>query len=238
MCNNPLNAAALNWRSPANVAGTITLDGQFRPVGNFFLDNPGAVNLAFSNLVPGALYRFAVNASATTATLTLPGSAYFAGGASINLTFTGNQWYLFDVVLHNNTVIITAAGSGVSGSFAQLNADNQFLEVELYGFKSRVRDESGANYNFANADTGQVIRFTNNGGCAALLHKAAPKGWMTSVVQGGTSQVVFTVESGATLTNRQSHTKTAGQYAMISIVCVQNTGGSSANFVLSGDTAL
>jgi hypothetical protein len=239
MCNNPLNSRALNWRSPANIAGTITLDGQFRPVSNFFLDNPGTVALVFSNLLPGALYRFGVNATATTAQLNLPVNAYFAGGAAINLTFTGNQWYLFDFVLHNGTVIVTPAGGGtISGSFAQLNADNQFLEVALYGFKSRVRDEGGANYNFVNADTGQVIRFTNAGGCAALLHKAAPVGWMITGYQGGSNQVVFTVESGATIQNRQSHTKTAGQFAMVSIVCVQNTGGSAAVFALSGDTAL
>ena len=236
MCSNPLNAAALNWRSPDKIAGTITIDGQLRSVGNFLLTNPGTANLIFANLLPGGLYRFAVNANGTSAQLNLPLNAYFSGGAAINLTFTGNQWYLYDFVFYNGTIIITPAGSTIAGSFASLVADNIFSQVKLTGFIADIKAVPAATYDFLITDTAKILRFTNGPGCTASLKNNVPAGWMVTAEQSGASQVAFVLEAGATLQNRSGHSKTAGQYAVVSIYCNSNVAGNNAVFTLSGDT--
>lgn len=237
MCNNPLNSRALNWRSPANIAGIITLDGQFRPVSNFLLSNPGTANLAFSNLLPGAIYRFVVNATNTTAVLTLPANTYFNGGSTINLTFTGNQWHVFHFSTDGSTVLVVAVGAqSQAGNFAQLDQDNTFNQVKLTGFKADIKSVGDPTYTFLDIDTAKIIRFNNAAGCTATLRNNHPVGWMVTCEQSGASKISFVLEGGATLNNRSGHAKTAGQYAVISVYCATNVAGNNAVFVLSGDT--
>ena len=56
-------------------------------------------------------------------------------------------------------------------------------------------------------------------------------GFNCLIVQKGAGQITFST-SGTTLINRQSHSKTAGQYAVVSIVNIGNE-----NIILGGDTA-
>ena len=56
-------------------------------------------------------------------------------------------------------------------------------------------------------------------------------GFNCLVVQKGAGQVTLSAASGVTIVNRSSETKTAGQYAILSVV---NIG--SDTFIISGDT--
>lgn len=58
-----------------------------------------------------------------------------------------------------------------------------------------------------------------------------PTGFTLSMCQLGAGQITIGASVGVTINNRQSHTKTSGQYAVVSIV-----GTSVDSYVLIGDT--
>jgi hypothetical protein len=96
-------------------------------------------------------------------------------------------------------------------------------------------DQVGITYTMQTADYGKTVTFTNSGAITVTLPNSLAKGWNVLCYQGGAGQVTFTAGSGATLRNRQNKTKTAGQYAMVSLEVVSNSSGTSAVYVLSGD---
>jgi hypothetical protein len=98
-------------------------------------------------------------------------------------------------------------------------------------------DQTGTTYTFTASDNGRQTTFTNAAAITATLPNSLPKGWNALVWQGGAGQVTLTAAAGATLRNRQSQYKTAGQYAVVSLMCMSNTSGTNAVFVLGGDTA-
>jgi hypothetical protein len=98
-------------------------------------------------------------------------------------------------------------------------------------------DQTGTNYTFAPSDNGRAVTITNASAINAILPNNIAKGWNAIVWQGGTGQISFAPATGAALRNRQGQSKTAGQYAMVSIMCMSNTTGTNAVFVLGGDTA-
>ena len=57
-------------------------------------------------------------------------------------------------------------------------------------------------------------------------------GFNCMIIQGGTGQISIVADTGATMNNRQSFTKTAGQYAMMGVV-----HRSDGTFYLGGDGA-
>jgi hypothetical protein len=59
-----------------------------------------------------------------------------------------------------------------------------------------------------------------------------PIGWGCAVIQGGAGQVTIAGAGGVTVASRQSFTKTAGQYALVTLL---NIGRNT--FVLLGDAA-
>jgi hypothetical protein len=59
-----------------------------------------------------------------------------------------------------------------------------------------------------------------------------PLGWQCAIVQGGAGQVTVAAAGGVTVSSRQSFTKTAGQYALISLVHIGQN-----KHVLLGDAA-
>jgi hypothetical protein len=96
-------------------------------------------------------------------------------------------------------------------------------------------DQTGTTYTFVAADSGKQVTLTNAAAVAATLPNNLPKGWNCLVWQGGAGQVTFSPASGATLRNRQGQTHTAGQYAMVSLMVMSNSNGTSAVYALGGD---
>lgn len=83
----------------------------------------------------------------------------------------------------------------------------------------------------------KTILTTNASAVTLTLPSTLYLSFQCRVIQYGAGQVTFSAGSGATRRNRQSHTKTAGLYAVCNLEVVTNSGGSSAEYVLSGDTA-
>lgn len=89
-----------------------------------------------------------------------------------------------------------------------------------------------------NANHADCILQVNSGsGVTITLPNNLRPGFFLFVEQSGAGQVTFTAASGATLVNRQSHTKTAGQYAVASVYVRSNSNNLSAEWLLMGDTA-
>jgi len=86
-------------------------------------------------------------------------------------------------------------------------------------------------------DNYRIVSFANAGAISCELSATAPAGTQVRALQRDAGQVTFTPGAGATLRNRQSHTKTAGQYGLVTLEVSINSGGSAAVWYLSGDTA-
>jgi hypothetical protein len=82
-----------------------------------------------------------------------------------------------------------------------------------------------------------AVQTTSGSAVTATLAATAVPGTLVVVTQADVGQVTFTPASGGSLRNRQSHTKTAGRWATVSLLVRENVGGSAAEWVLAGDTA-
>lgn len=77
--------------------------------------------------------------------------------------------------------------------------------------------QSGTSYTLVSGDSGCVISFSNAGSITLTVPASLPVGFSCVIIQIGAG-VVTPTASGTTLHQRQSLTKTAGQYAVASLV--------------------
>lgn len=185
----------------------------------------------------------------TSSTLTAFGFALFSaanaaaamttlGAASlISPTFTGAPTAPTQTAGDSSTSLATTAF--VTGAIANVNVSAQIAGATINSNQivAAFDDQTGTSYTFLASDNGKQVTLTNASAINATLPNNLPKGWNCLVYQGGAGQVTFSAASGATLRNRLSLTKTAGQYAMVTLMVMSNSGGSSAVVVLGGDTA-
>lgn len=100
-----------------------------------------------------------------------------------------------------------------------------------------VKAGTSTTYTLNRSDCFNRRTLSNAGAITCTLPKDLPVGSWVEVEQLGAGQVTFVGASGATLQNRSSHTKTAGQYGVVRLYVRTNTTGTNAVWVLSGDTA-
>jgi hypothetical protein len=93
----------------------------------------------------------------------------------------------------------------------------------------KTSSSASTTYSLSAADNNKIIRFTSGSAITLTVPTGLPIGFSCMVMQGGAGQATFTA-SGTTISNRNGYTKTAGQYAVASIVSI-----SSNAFVTSGD---
>jgi hypothetical protein len=125
-----------------------------------------------------------------------------------------------------------AGGKNLQASGVLVGDDNQ-----ISGYRGDLNAQTGTTYTLVAADTGKVVESTNAAAITLTLPATAAVGFCCTVVQGGAGQVTLTPASGATLRNRQSHTRTAGQWAGVTLYVRTNAGGSAAEYVMLGDSA-
>lgn len=107
----------------------------------------------------------------------------------------------------------------------------------ISGFRTSINAQTGTTYTLVAGDTGRTITCTNAGAITVTLPNSLGAGFTCEIIQGGAGQVTLSAAGGATLQNRQSHTKIAGQYGAIRLAVTANSGGSAAIYNLAGDTA-
>jgi hypothetical protein len=103
--------------------------------------------------------------------------------------------------------------------------------------KGRTNAQTGTTYTLVAGDAGKRVKLTNAAAITLTLPNSLAADFTCMVEQGGAGQVTFSAAGGATLHNRQSHTKVAGQYGQVGVYVDENSGGSSAVYTISGDTA-
>ncbi len=108
---------------------------------------------------------------------------------------------------------------------------------EISGYRGNVNLQTGTTYTLLTSDTGRIIDHANGSGITVTLPNNLPVGFCCTYAQSGAGQVNFSAASGATLHNRQAHTKLAGQWAEGTLYVRANSGGSAAEYVLAGDTS-
>lgn len=112
---------------------------------------------------------------------------------------------------------------------------------EIYGYKGKLNAQTSFGspqaYTLLSTDTGKIVTIDSAGAVTVILPNNLGAGFLCTVVQKGAGQITFSAASGATLNNRSSHTKSAGQWAVTSLYIDSNSGGSSAVYVLGGDTS-
>ena len=119
---------------------------------------------------------------------------------------------------------ITAAGLAISGNVTSTSTGGS-----ISGFDAALNNQTGTSYTLTSSDNGKVVTLNNSSAINLTIDTGLGDGFNCLIVQKGAGQI--TIVGTATRINRQSHTKTAGQYAVVSIV---NIG--SDNIIIAGDT--
>ena len=78
-------------------------------------------------------------------------------------------------------------------------------------------NQTGTTYTLVAADNGKVVTLSNSSAITLTVPVSLPTGFNCSIVQLGAGQVTITASS-TTIHNRQSFTKTAGQYSAVTIL--------------------
>jgi hypothetical protein len=76
-----------------------------------------------------------------------------------------------------------------------------------------------------------VVTLDNPGSITVTVPASLGAGFNCVCIQVGTGQVTFQAGASATVNNRQSHTKTAGQSAVVSLIA-----SDTSTYYLAGDT--
>lgn len=131
--------------------------------------------------------------------------------------------------LTNDSGFITGLSAGALSDF-------DFDDNAIFGFKASLPSEiADATYTVADEDNGKVIRVNHASGCTVTIPNGLltsdSSGFNCSFVQIGAGAITFANDGTSVINNRQSHTKTNGQWAVASVVSTANNV-----FVLAGDT--
>jgi hypothetical protein len=188
--------------------------------------------------------------SSTTQAVTLTNIDNVAFGLNVNKNFTAalvtsgctNVLELASQVtasanLTNDTIV--RGDGGAKG--AQTSGITVSDSDEIHGYLAKLNLQTGTTYTIdvagIDTDSGKIVDLNNGSAIAVTLPATAPVGFACTCVQTGAGQVTFASTGSGTLANRQSHTKTAGNKAMVTLYVRANAGGSAAAWILGGDTA-
>jgi len=188
-----------------NVDEAVTLDST--------LDVSGVITgNVFGNVIGDVTGNLTGNVTGNLTGTTVTASGAVTGGSLTDGTATLSSGALSGVTTISTSGNVTSSGGSISGFDAALN------------------DQTGTTYSLTSSDNGKVVTLNNANAITLTIPSGLGDGFNCLIVQKGAGQVTLSA-SGTTLINRQSHTKTAGQYAVVSIV---NIG--SDNIIVGGDT--
>ncbi len=173
--------------------------------------------LGRSTASTGAVEEITVGSGLSLSAGTLTATAAGDVTASANLT--------------DNAVVRGDGGAkGTQTTGVLIDDDNK-----ISGYRGNINTQTGTSYTLDAADTGKIVELSNASAIALTLPATAAVGFACTLVQAGAGQVTFAAGGSGSLRNRQSHTKLAGQWAMASAYVRTNSGGSAAEWVVSGD---
>lgn len=185
------------------------------------------------------------NANGTWLDLGTVGNSFIAFGQSGG-NFAGNyfrQQIIQAVGLgfsHNGsapTVGLWSPSSGLLEVWDGVGSGNYHLDLKLRnliltgGITPAINAQSGTSYTLVASDNGKIITCDNASAITVTVPSGLGASFNCVVIQKGAGQITFS-PSSTTINNSQSHTKTVGQHAVVSLFA-----DVADNFYLSGDTA-
>ncbi len=122
----------------------------------------------------------------------------------------------------NNSAWINIIGSTTSST---ITGNGTTSTIANFG---SVINEQSVGFTLGNGDNGKVI-VINSSNATTITVPSLSVGFNCMIVQRGAGQVSLSA-SGVTINNRYGFTKTAGQYSIITLVCI-----ASGVYIASGD---
>ncbi len=120
-----------------------------------------------------------------------------------------------------NDISYTAGNVSTTGNLTGGNVSSSTIS----GFAANVATISAA-YNLTATDNGKIIQSTSASAITVTIPAGLPTGFNCTIVQMGTGQITFS----GTYLNRSGFTKTASQYAVVSIMHL-----GSNNIIIAGE---
>ena len=168
----------------------------------------------------------------TTGTQTIAGAKTFNDYLTIASTTSSNST--------TSGAFILGGGAGIGGNVnvggalevigaSTFAGDVTSAGASISGFNAALNNQTGTSYTLTSADNGKVVTLNNASAITLTINTGLGNGFNCLIVQKGAGQI--TISGTATRINRQNHTKTAGQYAVVSIVNIGNE-----QVIVAGDT--
>ena len=235
--NNVSNETVVGYGATGSGSNTITLGNSSVTLVGVSSDNTtdlGTSSKEFKDMyIDGTAYLDAVDIDGGSIDNTVIGGSTAAAGsfttitASTSLDVSGSAGVILenDETITNSTDGTIEIGGSLTGTGTISGFDANLNAATI----------SSNNYTLVASDNGKVVTIDNSSTDATVSIPAnLGNGFNCLVVQKGDHQTTIQIVSGSgvTIANRSSETKTAGQYAVISII---NIG--SETYILSGDTA-
>jgi hypothetical protein len=127
-------------------------------------------------------------------------------------------------------------GIGTSAPAATLdvngNVTNSAYNGTLSGFSANLNSPPSAttSYTLLSSDNGKILNFTGSSAITVTVPISLPAGFNCMVIQNGSGQISISPASTVNINNRNNFTKTAGQYAIVTIIHL-----GSNTFITSGE---
>lgn len=123
------------------------------------------------------------------------------------------------LALNPNTPQIVAPQSGDTYVANRDTSVNGALDANQYKLNNNtITTITGTGHTLSASDNGKVLYFTASSAVTVTTASELGVGFTCSIIQGGTGQITVAQGAGSTLVSYQSLLKTAGRYAMISLV--------------------
>jgi hypothetical protein len=126
-----------------------------------------------------------------------------------------------DWIKTGNNISYTSGNVSTTGALTGGNSETSSIS----GFTANINTVS-ANYSLIAADNGKVIQSTSASAITITIPSGLPAGFNCTIVQMGAGQITL----AGTYFNRGNFTKTASQYAIVSILHM-----GSNNIIVSGE---
>ena len=158
--------------------------------------------------------------------------------ASINYYTKVNMQSSGQADLHFNNISnkpTTLAGYGITNALTLIGGTltgslvGSGATTTLSGFNAALTSSSSSTYILSISDNGKIITIDNVSSITVTVPTGLPSGFNCMFVQKGDGQITFSA-LGTVLNNRSNYTKTAGKYAIATVVHL----GSNV-FITSGD---
>ena len=182
---------------------------------------------SITNAIGALNFKGTWNASTNSPTLTsgtgVKGDYYVVSVAGSTDLDGSTLWDVGDWAVFNG-LVWQKVDAGDTGNFTILQADS--FQLKSPG----IITEAGTSRTLSATDNGKIIYCTSGSAVAITTASGLGAGFSCVIIQGGAGQITMNQGSGTTQVSFGSLTKTAGQYAAISVICpVADT------FILTGN---